>query len=333
MLRFCEECHELVNYTENSEHKSKSIKGKEINYIRKEAYCNQCESLIFVPEIHDYNLSEIDKKYREVEGLIQIEEIDEILSKYNIGVRPMSLILGWGEGTLTRYKSGDIPTKQYSDKLKEILSDYTHMDNLLEENIGLISEIAYKKCREAINKQIDLSRDSVITEDKIDDVIKYLLNKCVDVTPLSLQKLLYYAQSFNKVFFREFLFSNDCEAWVHGPVYRKIYNKYSSFGYNTIEEDTDEFTDINLSDSETQLLDSIVDNLGCYSGKVLEKMTHTETPWLKTREGLGENIACNRIIEKDLIEEYFEKIRCKYNMINPSDIKDYSIDIFQKINV
>ena len=79
----------------------------------KTAYCDLCENEIFISDIRDYNLKMLDKAYREEEGLISQEEIDLILTKYDVGKRPLSLLLGWGEGTVTRYLDGDIPTKQY----------------------------------------------------------------------------------------------------------------------------------------------------------------------------------------------------------------------------
>ncbi len=44
-----------------------------------------------------------------------------------------------------------------------------------------------------------------------------------------MQKILYYAQGFYKAFFGKFLFEDDCQAWVHGPVYVNIYEKYKEF--------------------------------------------------------------------------------------------------------
>lgn len=45
----------------------------------------------------------------------------------------------------------------------------------------------------------------------------------------TVQKILYYAQGFYKAFFGKFLFEDDCQAWVHGPVYVNIYEKYKEF--------------------------------------------------------------------------------------------------------
>lgn len=141
MLGFCENCHDMVEYTVKEIKKQKNVKGKDIEYIGKAAYCNECGSEIFVSEIRDNNLNMLDKAYREEEGLISIE-IEMILKKYDIGKRPLSLLLGWGEGTVTRYLDGDTPTKQYSDTLKKILKDSGYLMELLEKNKDEITNLA-----------------------------------------------------------------------------------------------------------------------------------------------------------------------------------------------
>ena len=274
----------------------------------------------------------LDKAYREQENLISVSEIENILEKYDIGKRPLSLLLGWGEGTLTRYLNGDIPTMQYSDVLKRILESPYQMSEVLEQNKDKITERAYNLCKSAMEKVEEDQR--AITkegEDKIDSVVKYILSMCEEITPLALQKLLYYSQAFYKIFNEDYLFSNDCEAWVHGPVYRKIYYKYKNHGYNPIEENI-EYKNIELTQIEKEVLDNVITNLGCYSGKILEKMTHIEMPWRITRKGLSNDELSDKIIEKQLISEYFHDIKDKYNMLNISDIRDYSVEFFNKIN-
>ena len=331
MLGFCERCHDKVEYSIREEKMTKNIKGKEIEYIGKVAICSECGSEMFVADIRDYNLGMLDMVFREKEGLISVSEMELILDKYNIGKRPLSLLLGWGEGTLTRYLDGDIPTKQYSDTLKTILNDLNYMKELLEENKNNITDVAYRRCSEALAEIEKEDSITVRSEDKIDHVVKYLLVSCSDITPLALQKLLYYAEGFFKAFTGEYLFYSNCEAWAHGPVYRSVYYKYKNYGYNPIEESEYDYTEIELTKIEKEILDSIIRNFGCYSGKVLEKMTHAEIPWSYTRIGLGDNENSNRIIKKELIVKYFNDIKLKHNMLNISDIKDYSTDLFSKL--
>lgn len=334
MMGFCEKCHDMVEYSVKEEKKVKNIKGKEVEYIGREAYCAECGTPMFIAEIRDYNLSMLDKAFREQEKLISVVEIEKILEKYDIGKRPLSLLLGWGEGTVTRYLNGDVPTKHYSDMLKRILEDSNYMREILEQNKDKIKDRAYKLCESALGKNEKEANENIFdfqNEDKIDSVVKYFLINCIDITPLALQKLLYYGQAFYKVFNGEHLFNQDCEAWVHGPVYRNIYFKYREYGYNHIDERKDEFSDIQLTELEKEVLDSIITNFGCYSGKILEKMTHTENPWRVARKGLHDHEGSDRIIDKELITEYFYEIKAKYNMLNISDIRDYSVDLFNKL--
>ncbi len=331
MLGFCEKCHETVNYSVKEEKKSKIIKGKNIEYIGKKAYCEECQSEIFVSEIRDYNLELLDKAYRENEGLVTVSEMEQILEKYHVGKRPLSLLLGWGEGTLTRYLDGDIPLKQYSDTLKKILVDPTYFNEILEQNKDNISPVAYRRIVNALENIGPLFITTSESEDKIESAAKYLLINSLEITPLALQKLLYFSQGFYKAFTGDYLFHDDCEAWIHGPVYRKIYYKYKDYGYNPIEEKGFEYGEIKLTTVEKELLDSIIKYFGCYSGKVLEKMTHAEEPWRTVRKGLSDYDCSGRIIDKESISKYFNGIKSKHDMLNISDIKDYSTDLFNKL--
>src|SRR6056297_940953 len=328
MKGFCEKCRDTVEYDVKMVDKEKDIKGKVIKYVGKAAYCDECGSEIFVSEIRDYNLKERDAAYREVENLIKIEDIEKILDRYDIGKRPLSLLLGWGEVTLTRYLNGDTPSKPYSDKLKRILEDKDYYSELLEQNKANISPVAFSKSQAAID-DMSLITDNEIG--KLESAVRYLLMQTSEITPLALQKLLYFAQGFQKAFSNSFLFEEDCEAWVHGPVYRNIYEKYRSHGYNPIEDNELSYEIINLSEDEKELLDHIVLYFGCYSGKVLEKMTHSEEPWRVARHGLMGWEISDKPIEKDEIGSYFASVKEKYKMLNLTDIKDYSKDLFSKL--
>lgn len=328
MRIFCPECRKDVEYQIEDSVEKKEVRSLEFEYTAERAYCKDCGSEIFIPELHDKNLQKIDNAYREKAGIIKVSEIKEIVTQYNTGKRPLSLLLGWGETTLTRYLDSDIPSKGYSETLKKVKNDYNYMRQLAEENREKVTDKAFNDLMEAIK---ELKNNELKTEKKIDSVIKYLLKNLGEITPLALQKLLYYSQGFYKTFYDEFLFAEDCEAWVHGPVYKDIYFKYRDFGYNPIEDEKIEFEDIELTETEEELLDSVIDNFGCYSAKTLEKMTHSERPWRLTRKNLKPEEKSNEIIRKNLITDYFKDVNNKYQMLNVEDIKDYSEELFIKI--
>lgn len=327
-IDFCEVCLDDKHYIVKEEEKVDYARGKEIKYIHKSAYCTDCNNPMYIPELNDENLENLYSKIREVDEIISIEDINRILTKYNIGKRPLSLLLGWGEVTITRYLDGDLPTKNYSDKLKLILDDINEMNKILETNKEKISEVAYKKCSKRI-KELQNSESAITIElSKIDMVAKYIIIKCGEITPLALQKLLYYSQAIYKLFTDSYLFEEDCEAWVHGPVYRGVYEEYRKHGKSVIEIEEDE---ILLDEIEEHIVNSVIRHFGCYSAKTLEEMTHLENPWIFTRKGLKKNEVCNRVIEKKLIDSYFIDIKNKYNIVNIDDIEQYSSSLFKKI--
>ena len=360
---FCEECRNDVEYSTKSVPMTASIKGKQYSYTGTEAHCKECGSAVYVPEIIDANLRALYDKYRKENNIIPLDEIKKIPAKYSIGKRPLSLLLGWGEQTFSRFADGDIPSKQYSDILQRIYDDPEYYLQLLISNKNnLKSAISYEKSYKATQKLIrelqnnfaNNNFDGNKSSDKINNVIQYLLIKCEDITPLALQKSLYYIQGFHFAFYKSFIFTDDCQAWVHGPVYKDVYLRYKNYTFDPIDSPTTEISGIKsseklddyryaqksditrltaeltttLSTTEKAVCDSVIDNLCCYSGKELERFTHHEEPWILTRGNLKADDSSDKIISKNMIGEYFTKIKEKYNMINPDDIRQYTKDMF-----
>ena len=54
------------------------------------------------------------------------------------------------------------------------------------------------------------------------------------ISPLKLQKLVYYAQAWSLVFINKPLFFQDIEAWVSGPIIRDVWNEYKPYNYRDI---------------------------------------------------------------------------------------------------
>ena len=328
---FCYECRQDVDYCITEENETAVLKEEKCEYRHIFARCNQCKSELFIDHIVDENLERLYNVYRKQNGLISLEKIKAIPKKYAIGKRPLSLLLGWGEQTFSRFVDGDMPSKQYSDILERLYEDPNYYNELLQKNkTNLKSNAAYIKSNNAVKALLGASETS-----KIFQLVGYILNKCEDVTPLALQKLLYYVQGFHYAFYNTFIFDDDCEAWAHGPVYKTIYHQYSNYRFDPINGYCTSIEDNIFSSSEKALMDSVIKYFGCFSGKVLEAFTHTECPWSETRAGLLAEEISNRTISKQLIGEFFNGIKTKYGMLNPADVILYARDKFEdyKVNV
>lgn len=326
-LAFCENCRDDVSYTTNIVPMIGTIKGTEYHYMGKETRCAECGAYVYVPDVNDSNLKALYDEYRAKNGIISLENILEIPEKYAIGKRPLSLVLGWGEQTFSRYCEGDIPTKQYSEILTKIHDDPQYYSKILEigkENLKTVS--AYEKSKKAVDTLLGFSRNNS-TETKISIAVKYLLNQCGDITPLALQKALYYIQGFYSAFYNAFIFDEDCEAWVHGPVYRDIYSRYRNYCFDVIPV-CENFDVGILATQEKNLFDSIIKYFCCYSGKILEHFTHNEKPWLSARGDLPVYAHSDTVISKVSIHKYFSAVKEKYNMVAPNDIRIYAQEMF-----
>lgn len=318
---FCIECGCKTTYTLSSHLETLTIRGVSFSYAEHNAHCTHCGNKVYVPEVNDENVQSREDEYRKAALLITVSGINEILEKYNIGAGPLAKLLGFGEITINRYVNGQLPSKSHSDKLLEIYQSHEKMEEYLESGRNEISDVAYTKCRTAIDRL-----KGVYSDRKIDIVARYLLCQCADITPLALQKMLYYSQAFFQVLFNKPLFTDSCQAWMYGPVYPEVYFKYRDFGYDPIRlpEINLGYNSLNLSECEIKLLDAIVVAFGRYSGYTLRWMTHNEQPWLETRGSLRPTDRSEAVISSTLINNYFTKVVDQYKIINPCDITRYS---------
>lgn len=324
---FCEECRNDVNYTVAAVSMTGTVKGTEYSFTGKEARCTDCGNLVYVPKINDYNLRVLYNEHRAANGIISLEHILEIPKKYAIGKRPLSILLGWGEQTFSRYCEGDMPTRQYSEILTMVYNDPKYYSELLESGKGSLKSIsAYEKSKKAVDELLGITSDKA-NEKKILLAVRYLLDQCEDITPLALQKALYYIQGFYNAFYNEFIFSENCEAWTHGPVYRDIYFRYRDYHFDPIQSH-EKFDSSTLTAQEKAIFDNVIKYFCCYSGKVLERFTHNETPWLSARGNLPVYAPSEQIITHKSIREYFSAVKAKYNMVTPNDIRLYAQEMF-----
>lgn len=78
---------------------------------------------------------------------VSVDEIQQIITNYKIGKKPLARLLGWGETTIIRYLEGDAPTTEYSDKLRAILGNPTYYYSILMRNKGNLTNVAFRKVR------------------------------------------------------------------------------------------------------------------------------------------------------------------------------------------
>lgn len=323
---FCIECRKETEYILQKKNIEKIIRDKKYTFGITVAICSKCGKEMSIPGIIDRNVKEIDDQYRALEGLVSISDIERVMKLYSIGKAPLSLALGFGEVTITRYLEGQIPSREYSDIIRAALSSPVYMKHKLLENRRKLTDAAFRK---AVAAADSLERFFAVSN-KMLGAIAYLFDRLGEVTPLTLQKLLYFTQGVYSALYGKPIFEENCRAWIHGPVYIEVYELFQDFRYNPIDDARFALLDgkeESLTDDERRVLDLVINTFGLYGGKVLESITHSESPWLEARKGYGKTIPSSEPMPKESIMKYFMQIDRKYGIGTEAGLRKYISDM------
>ena len=327
---FCIECRKETEYLLQKKDVVKNIRDKEYYFEITVAVCTECGEEMSIPGLIDKNVREIDEQYRAAEGIVSIDDIERLMKIYKIGKAPLSLALGFGEVTIPRYLEGQIPSKEYSDIIKAAISSPSYIKQKLMENREKLTDAAFRKAFAAAERIESLFSVS----DKMLRIIAYIFEKLEEVTPLMLQKLLYFIQGVYSALHGRPIFEEDCRAWVHGPVFPAVYEMFRDFKYNPIDDARFALlvgTEDVLTDDEKRVIDLVVNTFGMYGGKVLERITHNETPWKEARKGYGDGIPSGELLPKEKIMQYYFLINQKYGIDTESGLRTYIYDMLDTI--
>lgn len=137
------------------------------------------------------------------------------------------------------------------------------------------------------------------------DIANWFLKK-QSMTHKKLQKMCYYAQAWSYALKNRPIMDAKFEAWVHGPVCRELYEKYK--GNYLFELTADSDFDLHFSPGDEELLESVFETYGEFSGNALEVLTHSETPWINARSGCSSSERCNKSISSEDMKQYYKSI-------------------------
>jgi uncharacterized phage-associated protein len=144
------------------------------------------------------------------------------------------------------------------------------------------------------------------------DVCDYIIVMLEEArTPLNflkLHKLLYYCQAWNLAFDRGRLFNGEFQAWVHGPVSRAIYDRFSTKSLYSPVNATDiraSFDPRNIEPEDRALIDAVLEKYAHLTGDQLEEMTHQEDPWKVARGNLPATARSENLIDDEIMKSYY----------------------------
>ena len=203
--------------------KEKAVfKGIEVYYDACYYYCDKTDE-IYMDErqIRDNDLR-LKDAYRVHEGLLTTGDIKAIRKKYGITQNDFSIVLGWGEKTITRYESYQVQDRAHDTILKKVDRDPEWFIFLLKNAKDSLTDSAYEKYIKIANNLYEKDEDLYLRKtieasyagyrgdkqyngntqlslDKVIDVIRYFAasTKIINLYKVKLMKLMWYADSLS----------------------------------------------------------------------------------------------------------------------------------------
>lgn len=241
------------------------------------------------------------------EVIITSDEIKSILDRYRIGKKPLAKLLGWGETTIIRYMEGDIPTNEYSNKLRVLLNDPEYYYDLLMKRKDCLTGVAFKKSKRAV-----LSK---ILSSKIYAVAYYIVNKSnAEICPSYIQFLLYYIQSFSLALYDREIFQEEYAVNNEHIPYLKLYEGMKRCGVHTLE-----LTEEYLSEEEKELINDVYETFSWYGPKALSSLNTFERSMIK----ISRDKYNSKIISKETLKTFFKEILAQYHITCSKEIYLY----------
>lgn len=128
------------------------------------------------------------------------------------------------------------------------------------------------------------------------------------MSPLKLQKLVYYAQAWHLTIFKKPLFEEKIEAWVHGPVIPSIYERFKATPIHSNIDIPNSGVEAAEFEPETNIILKEVSAIyGEHSASYLEDLTHQEDPWINARNGVPLYAKSNNEITPQSMIEFYSQ--------------------------
>jgi uncharacterized phage-associated protein len=122
------------------------------------------------------------------------------------------------------------------------------------------------------------------------------------VSNLKLQKLLYYVQGWSLGIYEKPVFTAEIQAWAHGPVVPNVFLALRHLRWASVPIPTEA---IPLEPHLENHVHMVLRAYGEFTAADLERLSHTEKPWLDARGNLPSDAPSRAIITNESMKEFF----------------------------
>lgn len=294
------------------------FKGEPVEYPAKYHYCDRTDEFYADEmQIGDNDIS-MKNAYRLKMGLLTSEDICTVRTKYGISQSDLSLLLGWGGKTITRYEGHQVQDIAHDTILRKLQNDPEWFLSLLEKARDSLAAESYRKYHSTAVLLFERNQDSYLKKaiqaryarysdnsiyngnkklclNTVVDVIRYFSNavQVVNLYKVKLMKLLWYSDFlsykrrghaitglvYQALPMGAVPIAHDSIIDLHGVVYDEI-DMGDGTGYHFKESPDREYQ--NISREDMDILDEVIRIFGQYSTDAIVRAMHEEEAYKGT---------------------------------------------------
>ena len=315
MKRLCPECGEITEWEETTKKEDFNIKGEIIQINATFLRCPRCNSeyedlnFPFDPNVLAYD------EYRRRKGMVFPSQIVAYRKKYDLTQKELSVLLGFGDITLSRYENGALQDEAHDQLLKFVL-DPLNLLKLIKQKPDILNpekrEQLIRKLESEktvvyiLNEIVKTSSPNILTGNrefnfpKLVNLVKFYTYQN-PVFKSKLMKLLFYADFKS---FKEVDYSITGLKYAHLP-FGPVPDKYSFLLDSILEIDQAISIDIQPVDdpigevvistepNSTEVFNTIEDSIMRqvhnkfygFTAKQIEDFSHEERAYKDTKNG------------------------------------------------
>ncbi len=244
------------------------------------------------------------------------EELTGLLDKYDIGKKPLSKLLGWGETTILLYlKDGEeLPDNEYTRRLKRLYAYPVEYLELLNSGEDRISSVAKRRSISAVKglfPRTPIFEAAEYVEGYHDT--KIVGNDGEKMSLLRLETILFWSQIVSLCLFDKPLFDDDYVPSRTGLPYRSVQDRV--LGYHCLipeglyEEKIEDIT--RFDEGQLEVLRFMTDLFDWFGTSALSALAEAEHYRLCGPRGARKRRSASKDMLKKCYGEVFKQSKVK----------------------
>lgn len=237
-----------------------------------------------------------------------------MMQRYEIGKKPLSRLLGWGDTTVMRYLDGVEPNREFAARIEQLAGNPWEYADVLEENKEKLTDAAYKKTRKAVYREIFCDRST--------EAMQYVVALAEgDIAPYRVMMVLYYAQVCSLVLRGLPLFEEEADFSPGQPfVYPRLYGQLRKYGVRILTPET-----VSLSAEEQGCIKQVYLVLNGFSPNALKALAS------RAKKRVRRHLKAEADhLSADTLKGQYEHGFRKSGVEQPEDLKKYIADALKR---